>query len=235
MVFYGLKSTLIEVVQAALPIFILLIVFQVVILKTPIKNVFELIIGLLMVLVGLTIFLQGITIGLFPLGETIGSTLPKKGNIWLIIIFALLLGYAVTLAEPALRILGFQVEELTVGAVPSWMLIHTVAIGVSIAVAISMVRIVLGIPLAYILIPSYLFALILVPFTSKEFLSFAFDSGGVTTGPVTVPLILALGVGISMVLKDRDPIIDGFGLIAMASIGPIITVLILGIFINNMQ
>lgn len=229
MPFYGLRDTIMEVLQAVAPVVILLVVFQLLVLRMPIKNVHEVAIGVMMAFIGLALFLQGLRVGLFPLGETVGATLPQRGTIWLIIIFALLLGYTVTVAEPVLRVLGLQVEELTVGVIPRDLLINTVAVGVAVGVAIAMVRIPLGIPLTYILIPTYTMALILTYFAPDEFVAIAFDCAGVTTGPVTVPLVLALGIGVASVLGGRDPIIEGFGLIAMASVGTIISVLTLGI------
>ncbi len=232
MAFYGLKGTAIDVLQAIVPVIILLVIFQLVILKMPIKNPYEIAIGITMAVIGLILFLQGIKLGLFPLGEAVGAALPKKEVLWLIVVFALLLGYTVPIAEPALRILGLQVEELTVGVISKNLLINTVAAGVAVAVAVGMMRIVWGIPLPYIIIPAYTLALILVFFAPEEIVAIAFDCGGVTTGPVTVPLVLALGVGLAGVLGGRDPIIDGFGLIALASVGPIISVLTMGIIIK---
>ncbi|MCD5409443.1 MAG: DUF1538 domain-containing protein [Methanocellales archaeon] len=232
MALYGLKGTAIEVLQALVPVIVLLVIFQLVILGMPIKNPSEIAIGIAMAAIGLILFLQGIRLGLFPLGEAVGATLPKKDMVWLIIVFALLLGYTVTIAEPALRILGLQVEELTAGAISKNLLVSTVAVGVAVAVMVGMMRIALGIPLSYIVIPAYILALVLTYFAPEEIVAIAFDCGGVTTGPVTVPLILALGVGLAAVLGGRDPIIDGFGLIALASVGPIISVLAMGIIVK---
>jgi hypothetical protein len=187
-------------------------------------------IGALMVMAGLLLFLQGVKIGLLPMGEAVGSELPKRGSIAFLLFFAFLLGFAVTVAEPDVRVLAHQVDFVSHGMVGSNLLIFTVAVGVALFVAMAMLRIVLKVPITWLLAGGYLLILLLSFITPASFVPIAFDAGGVTTGPVTVPFILALGLGTVAVMGGRSSFADGFGLVGLASIGPVIGVMLLGMF-----
>lgn len=182
-----------------------------------------------MVGVGLILFLLGVNIGLLPVGEMIGSALSKTKKLSLIVGFGVVLGIVVTVAEPDVRVLSTQVDQVSGGAIPKSILILAVALGVGIFVGLAMLRIVFNFSIIYLLVIGYGLIFILAAFTPPIFVPISFDSGGVTTGPLTVPFIMALGVGVATVLRGKSASSDGFGLVALASIGPILSVLVLGV------
>ncbi|MEG6551436.1 DUF1538 domain-containing protein [Desulfocurvibacter africanus] len=185
--------------------------------------------GALFVSVGLLLFLQGVKTGLLPMGETVGAELPRFGSVALILGAALILGIVVTMAEPDVRVLAHQVGIVSSGAIGSGKLVLVVSLGVGACVCAAVLRIILGVPIAWFFAIGYLLIIALSFVTPDQFVPVAFDAGGVTTGPVTVPFILALGIGIASVLGGRSAISDGFGLIGIASIGPVIGIMILGL------
>lgn len=190
-------------------------------------------IGAVMTVLGLGIFLFGVKIALLPLGESIGAGLPKMASFPVVLIFGLILGFVVTAAEPDLRILASQIGNVAGDVLSPNMLIYSSAVGVAFFVMISLIRSIRQIKLIYILLPSYTIVLILSFMVEPDFLAIAFDAAGVTTGPVTVPFILALNLGVVSVLADRNNLGSGFGLVALASIGPIIAVLLVGVFMGG--
>ncbi|WP_045222235.1 DUF1538 domain-containing protein [Desulfonatronum thioautotrophicum] len=222
------QSHLKEVVLAVLPITLVVVLLQIFLVNMPWVVFARFLIGVTMVLLGLLLFLQGVKIGLLPMGEAVGAELPKHGSMVFLLFFAFLLGFVVTVAEPDVRVLAHQVDFVSDGLVGSNVLILTVALGVAVFVALAMLRIVLKTPITWLLIGGYLVILILSFITPPAFVPIAFDAGGVTTGPVTVPFILALGLGTAAVMGGRSSFADGFGLIGLASIGPVIGVMILG-------
>ncbi len=226
------QDTIWEVVYAILPITILVLILQYTLIWLPFESVLQFLIGVVFVSIGLVLFLIGVHIGLLPVGEMIGSALPKTGKVWMVIIFSFVLGFAVTVAEPDVHVLSGYVDQVSGGAIGKWTLIFPVAIGLGIFVALSMARIILKISIKWILIAGYIivFALALSPWIPEEFIPISFDAGGVTTGPMAVPFILAFGVGVASVLRSDDKSADGLGLVALASIGPLIAVLLLGMF-----
>lgn len=228
-----LKDEFKEVIMATLPICIVIILIQISLIQLPFIEFIQFIIGAVMTIVGLGLFMFGVKVGLLPLGEQIGSTLPAKGTFPIVLLFGFILGFVVTAAEPDLRILASQVDEVSEGLISQNVLIYTVAIGVGIFVLLSMIRSIFGIKLIHILLPSYILIFILSFFVAEDFIPIAFDAGGVTTGPVTVPFILALNIGVVSVLADRNNLGSGFGLVAMASVGPIMALLILGVFMGG--
>jgi len=227
----SVKETIWEVIYAILPITILVLVLQYTLIWLPFSSVIQFLIGVLFVSVGFALFLMGVHIGLLPVGELIGSSLPKTGKLWMILLFSFVLGFAVTVAEPDVHVLSGYVDQVSGGEIGKWTLIFPVALGLGIFVALSMARIIFNISIKWMLFGGYVtvFALALSPWASKEFIPISFDAGGVTTGPMAVPFILAFGVGIASVLRSDDKTSEGFGLVALASIGPILAVLILGI------
>jgi len=215
---------------AILPIAIVTTLLQFTIIWIPIPLFLDFLLGLGMVAVGLILFLLGVHTGLLPVGEMIGSSLPKTGKVWLVFLFSFILGFAVTVAEPDVWVLAGYVDLASGGVIPRMVLILTVAVGLGIFVLISMIRIITDISINYFLISGYIiiFIMAFLPSANESMIPISFDAGGVTTGPMAVPFILAFGVGVASVLKSRTSSQDGFGLVALASIGPIIAVLILG-------
>lgn len=227
-----LKDTIWEVTYAIMPITILVLVLQFTLFWLPFSTVLQFLIGVLFVSTGLILFLLGVHIGLLPVGELIGSSLPRTGKVWMILLFSFVLGFAITVAEPDVHVLSGYIEQVSGGEISKWTLILPVALGLGIFVSLSMARIIFRISIKWILFVGYsaIFALAFSPWMSDQFLPISFDAGGVTTGPMAVPFILAFGVGVASVLRSDDKSADGFGLVALASIGPVLAVLILGIF-----
>jgi hypothetical protein len=223
------KDTIKEVVFAVLPITAVVIILQFTLIGLPMEVFFQFLIGVVMVSVGLILFLIGVHVGLLPVGEMIGSTLPKSKKVWLIIIVGFILGFVVTVAEPDVRVLAQQIDDVSGGGISQMVLIYAVALGVGIFVALAMMRIIYNIQLKWLLLGGYSVVFMLAMFTPETFIPISYDAGGVTTGPMTVPFILALGVGVASVLKGKASSSDSFGLVALASIGPIIAVQILGV------
>jgi hypothetical protein len=226
----------IEVVRAiwdtaknVIPITVFLIAFSVLVLKKPIGNWKTTVTGLLLTILGLHLFLKGASISLIPLGDTIGSNLIALNSKYLIIVFAFVTGYFGTLVEPALRALALEVEEVSVGAIRSNFLIHTVAIGFGLGMCIGMVKILNNIPAKMIIMPILIIVSILGYFTPDEFVNIAMDSASATTGPVNIPINMALAIGLSKILGTTDPLLTGFGLVGLTSLGTVMSVLVLGI------
>jgi hypothetical protein len=222
------RENLEEVLLAVAPITLIVILLQVSVIHMPTPLFIRFLIGAIMVAIGLLLFLQGVKIGLLPMGEMIGAELPKRAGLPFILATAFLLGFFVTIAEPDVRVLAHQVDIVSQGHIGKPLLIVTVALGIGVFVSLAMLRIVLGIPMAYVLAAGYLGVLALSFFTPPDFVPIAFDAGGVTTGPITVPFILALGIGTASVLAGRSSVADAFGLVGLASIGPVIGVMVLG-------
>lgn len=227
-----LKAKFLEVLKAMLPLIVVIIVMQFAFIQMPLSLFLQFLVGAVMVITGLVLFLTGIETGILPLGEAIGAELPKRRSLWLILGIAFLIGFAATIAEPDVIVLSNQIDRVTDGGISDSLLIYVIGIGVAFFVAMAMLRIILGFRMAYLLAGGYIIVMILSFFTPAEFVPVAFDAGGVTTGPMTVPVILALGIGFSSVLAGRSAISDGFGLIGLASIGPIIAVMLLGMILG---
>ncbi len=227
---HQVKEIFKEVLYAMLPLSLVVVLLQFILLKLPGEVILQFLLGVIMVGGGLFLFLLGVQVGLLPIGELIGSTLPKTGKLWMVLLFGFLLGFVVTLAEPDLRVLSLQVDMVSQGAVGRNLLIFAVSSGVALFVSLALLRIFFRIPIIYFLISGYGLIFLLASFTSPEFLPISFDAGGVTTGPMAVPFILALGVGVSSVLGGRSTTADRFGLVALASMGPVLAVLLLGVF-----
>lgn len=223
------RKTITEVVQAVFPVLTLIAVLKLTLIPLPMQMFIRFLIGAILVAAGLIFFLKGVRSGLLPIGEAIGSELPKRASVIFLLFFAFILGFAITVAEPDVRVLAYQVDFVSGGEMNKALLILVVSLSVGISVSLAMLRIILGIPIAYIFAGGYLIVLVLSFFTPSTFFPVAFDAGGVTTGPVTVPFILALGLGLVSVLGGKSSLSDGFGIVGIASIGPIIGVMILGI------
>jgi len=235
-------SILTEILAAALgtlrdvlPIAVVLLGFQLLVLRRNIPNLRRLAAGFAYVLVGLTLFLVGLQDALFPLGETMAEQLTslRMGaggpGIWLdygwVYAFAAAIGFATTVAEPALIAVSLKAQDVSGGAISARGLRIAVAIGVAAGVALGALRIVTGTPLPYYIIAGYAVVVLQTVYCKKEIVPLAFDSGGVTTSTVTVPIVTALGLGLASAIPGRSPLLDGFGLIAFASLFPIISVM----------
>jgi hypothetical protein len=219
--------------RSVAPVIGILLVFQLLVLRQPLENWWEITVGLALTLVGLVIFLRGLEVGLTPLGEAASGALARRGSLVLVTVFGAALGYGATLAEPALRILAERVEELTGGALGSTLFTQTVAVGVAVGMAVGAARIVLGIEVTPFFIPALALVLVLTFFAPERYTGLAFDAALATTGPVTVPLAVALGSGLAMALDRGDILVFGFGLVAFAALGPILAVLALGILLGD--
>ncbi|MCD8216724.1 MAG: DUF1538 domain-containing protein [Clostridiales bacterium] len=212
-----------EAVASVLPITV--IVAVICLFFVPLSNglLLSFLIGSLMLIVGMGLFTLGADMSMTQIGQHIGAKMTQSRKLWLILLLSLILGVAVTVAEPDLQVLASNVP-----GIDKSVLMLRVAVGVGLFLAISMLRILLGVPLRRLLLICYALIFLLVIFSDSDFLAVAFDSGGVTTGPMTVPFIMALGVGVTSIRSDKNAKSDSFGLIAMCSIGPVLAVLILG-------
>ncbi|ERN51755.1 DUF1538 domain-containing protein [Alkalihalophilus marmarensis] len=234
-IFDGFGHVLYEVAFALIPLLIFFLFFQFFILKLPKKKLLDILKGMILTFWGLAFFLQGVHIGFLPAGEMMGTLMGQLDHLWMLIPIGFLLGFVATFAEPAVRILNHEVEKVSGGYIPKKVMLYTLSIGVAISIALSMLRIIAGIPLWYFIIPGYLIALILIKFSTPTFTAIAFDSGGVATGPMTVTFIVAMSVGIATVLEGRDPLLDGFGMITLVALSPILSVLTLGLLYGRKE
>lgn len=223
-----LKEKIHESLVSVLPIIVIVMVLCLSV--TPISSdlLLSFLIGALMIIVGMGIFTLGAEMAMTPIGNRIGSALTKSKNLLLILAVSFILGIAVTVAEPDLQVLAETVPHID-----NYVLLITVGVGVGFFLAVSMLRILVGIRLRWLLLGFYILVFGLAAFTDQNFLSVAFDSGGVTTGPMTVPFILALGVGVANIRSDKKAGSDSFGLVSLCSIGPVLAVLLLSYFYSG--
>jgi hypothetical protein len=222
-----------------LPIAAILFGFQVFVLRRPIPHLRQVLVGFAFVLIGLSLFLDGLEEALFPLGRLMAEQLTDPaligggaaadtltwGDYYWVYLFAAAIGFATTVAEPALIAVAMKAHSVSGGTVGVWGLRVAVAIGVAAGIALGAFRIVTGTPLHWYIISGYILVLIQTLFAPRTIIALAFDSGGVTTSTVTVPLVAALGLGLASTIPGRSPILDGFGLIAFASLFPMMTVM----------
>lgn len=227
----ALKSAIMDKVKesltSVLPITIIVLVLCFTIAPIPANALVLFIIGAVLLIVGMGLFSLGAETAMTPLGERVGTQMTKSRKLWLVLLVGFILGVMITISEPDLQVLAEQVPSI-----PNMTLILAVAVGVGLFLAVALLRIIIGIRLSYLLIGFYAVVFILAIFVPEDFLAVAFDSGGVTTGPITVPFIMALGVGASAIRSDKHAENDSFGLVALSSIGPIIAVMILSLVFN---
>lgn len=221
----SLRHKLQESISSVLAITLIVLVLSMTIVPLPLDIMLTFILGAIMLIAGMSLFSAGVDMAMTPMGEAIGSDMTRTRRVWLVLLVCLLIGTIVTVAEPDLSVLANQVS-----AIPNLVLILTIAIGVGIFLVIAVLRILFRLSLQYMLLGFYLLVLLFSLFAPSDFIPLAFDSGGVTTGPITVPFILAMGIGIATIRGDRESHEDSFGLVALCSIGPILMVLLLGIF-----
>lgn len=243
-----IQTAAMDALRAIIPLCLFLYLVLRYLLGQRLQHPTDAAIGVGFALLGMSLFGLGISIGLTPLGSQLGSNVPStfaEISVWqssisagpimesgewgkiIAIVFAFFLGYGATLAEPALNALGDTVEKITVGAFKKSLLMQSVAIGVGIGIAAGILKIAYNLPLIYLLAPPYLILLFLTWISEEDFVNFGWDSAGVTTGPITVPLVLAIGLGVG---GNVPGVLDGFGVLALASVGPIITVLSVGLY-----
>jgi len=224
------------------PIILVIAFFQIFVLQQPPDNVASLLIGTLFVVLGLTFFIYGLEMGLFPIGESMAHAFARKGSIFWLLTFAFALGFGTTVAEPALIAISEEASEVaaeagqiasTEDAMEAYAtgLRYTVALSVGVAIVIGVLRILMNWSIHYMIMVGYMVVVIVTAFAPDEIIGIAYDSGGVTTSTITVPLVTALGIGLASSIHGRNPMVDGFGLIAFASLLPIIFVLVYGILI----
>jgi len=237
----SLWNTLLSTIDDVLPIIGILVGFQVLILRRRIPNLKRVLLGFLLVLLGLTFFLEGLERALFPLGKLMAEqlTAPEflgltgvetsmrehwQEFVW-VYLFAFSIGFATTIAEPALIAVAIKAHQVSAGAIQPWGLRIAVAIGAATGISLGVLRIVTGTPLHWFIITGYVLVLIQTWFAPRSIIALAYDSGGVTTSTVTVPLVAALGLGLASNIPGRNPLLDGFGLIAFTALFPIMTVM----------
>ena len=224
------------------PIIAVILFFQFLVLQQPLPNIAQILIGVVFVVMGLTFFIHGLEQGLFPIGESMAHAFARKGSLLWLVAFAFSLGFGTTVAEPALIAVAVEAAEVAAkgGMIDATQtarddyangLRYTVAVSVGLAIVLGVVRILKGWPVQWLIIGGYVVVVIMTFFAPREIIGIAYDSGGVTTSTITVPLVTALGVGLASSIRGRNPMIDGFGLIAFASLTPMIFVMAYGMLI----
>lgn len=237
---FGLN--LLGALRDLLPIILVITVFQLAVLQRPFSELLDILLGGLLVIFGLAFFVIGLEIGLFPIGEGMAHAFARKGSLVWLLIFSFFLGFTTTVAEPALIAVTKEAAKAAAEAsiIPSreealgsyaMGLRLTVALSVGIAVVVGVIRILRGWPVHYLIIGAYVIVILMTTVAPQEIVGIAYDSGGVTTSTVTVPLVAALGVGLASSIRERNPLVDGFGLIAFASLLPIVFVMAYGLIV----
>ena len=221
------KEKLVETLKAVLPILAIVLLLCFSIAPIPPSILMTFLIGAFLLILGMMLFNVGVELSMTPIGEKVGSIITKSKSVFVMILISFIMGFVITISEPDLQVLAEQVPSI-----PNLTLILAVALGVAAFLVIAILRMLIGIPLSYLLLGFYAVVFALAFFVPGDFLAIAFDSGGVTTGPMTVPFIMSFGIGISAIRSDRHAEEDSFGLVALCSIGPILAVLLLGLIYN---
>jgi len=230
----GMLMGLLNVIKDVVPILAIIAFFQYAVLKKPIKDLKNVIIGFALVILGLYAFILGLEMGLFSLGETMAYQLTRGDSPFIIYAFGFAIGFATTMAEPSLTAIAKKAKEISDGKINDFALRIFVAFGVAFGIALGAFRIVDGGHIVYYIIAGYLIVIALTVIAPKYIIGIAYDSGGVTTSTITVPLVAALGLGLATNIEGRDPLVDGFGLIAFASLFPMITVMLYGVITEKL-
>ncbi|MGI6329585.1 MAG: DUF1538 domain-containing protein [Bacilli bacterium] len=225
----NIKETLIDVLKSILPITFIILILEFFFKTKEFLDIIVFLIGVLIVIIGFTLFLIGTKSSLLPLGELVGKTIISQAGLWSILLFGFILGFAVTMAEPGVQLLADHTDYVFGGFISKYLVLVVVSLGIGIFLVLSLLRSIFSIPLKYLLFSSYILVFILAYFSAPDFFPIAFDAGGVTTGPVTVPFIMALGVGITSIKGIKKTSDENFGFVGLASIGPILAVLLLGV------
>jgi hypothetical protein len=227
-----LAETAWSVLVAVLPLALLFLVFQVLFLQLPVREVTRILKGTLLAATGLFLFLLGVGVAFLPFGRLIGEALGALSPAWLIVPFGAVLGFVTTWGEPSVRILAHEVEAASSGAIPRTIVLVAVCAGGALSVGAGMLRIAYDIPLLYLLAPGYGIVLAAMWFSDREFVAIAADAGGVATGPLANSFLLALGLGASAALGGGDPLVQGLGLVALIALAPVLSVVALGLLIR---
>lgn len=217
---------------AVTPLVLLFLVFQVFLLNLPLREVARILKGTLIAASGLFLFLLGVAIAFLPFGRALGAALGTLDQAWAMALIGGLLGFVTAWGEPAVRVLASQVESASNGSIPSRLVLHAICVGVAVWVAIGMLRIAWGLDLLHLLVPGYAIVIALMWFSSKDYVSIAADSGGVATGPLANTFLLALALGASSATGVEDPIVNGFGLVALIALAPVMSVMVVGLLVR---
>ncbi|GJL78200.1 MAG: membrane protein [Nitrospinaceae bacterium] len=240
--FHKLLSVCLDI----LPLLAVIFFFQTFVIQKPFPHLEQTLLGIVFVVMGLFLFILGLENALFPMGEKIAAQFTQKGNVGWVILFGFLLGFSTTIAEPALTVIAKKAGRIVadsgaivndISTISSFVygLRLSVAFSVGLATALGVIRIIRGWPLVWFIVAGYGLIVIATLFAPKQIIGIAYDSGGITTSTVTVPLVTALGIGLSVSIRGRNPMIDGFGLIALASLTPILFVMIFGMITLGVQ
>lgn len=225
----GHLTALLETLGSVIPLAGILLFLQLVIFKKPLQDTKQFITGFIVTVIGLHLFLQGVELSLIPLGDSVGGNFVLIEKKWIVLIIGFVIGYFATLVEPGLQALAMEVEELSTGAIPAKVLIHAVAIGFGSGMAIGMGRILFNISYPKIVVPLLILVVGLVFITPEPFNSIAFDAASATTGPVNIPINMALAVGLASTIDGVDPLLAGFGVVGLTSVASMVSVMVLGI------
>ena len=228
----ALVATAWSVALAIGPLAALFVVFQLLFLRLPRREIMRIAIGTAVASAGLYLFLLGVSIGFMPFGRALGATLAALPETWLLAPAGLVLGFVTTWSEPAVRILADQVDEASNGSIRGSMVLQVVCAGVAVAVAVALLRIGYGIPLLYLIVPGYALVLVIMWFAQTEFVGIAIDAGGVATGPLANTFSLALAVGAAAANGSTSALVDGLGLVSIISLAPVIAVMAMGVLIR---
>ncbi|MBR6331655.1 MAG: DUF1538 domain-containing protein [Dehalococcoidales bacterium] len=229
MFFDMLLSNAVNLSRGVLPIILLFLVLQIAYLKLPWKRVWFNIAGSFIALVGLILFMTGINLAFYPIGESIGEFIAGIRYQWVIVVIGAVLGFVAALSEPSIRIQADQVSKFTSNVIKSNLVVYTISVGVALADALGMLRIIYMIPLRFIVVPGYILALILLMVGDRQIVTIAFDSGGVATGPVPAVFLTAVAFGVSAVIYPEQTAGDSFGLVALIVMAPVLAMLSLGV------
>jgi hypothetical protein len=224
-----LRSRLVEVLRSVGPLIGLVCLLQVTIVQAPAAQFVQFLAGSMLVVVGLLLLFLGVDLGILPMGRFIGAEMPRKGSVTLIVGVGFAMGFATTIAEPDVLVLARQINDISKDGINGTVVLYVIGIGVALFTAVAMARIVYGISLRLLLTCALGLALALSFVAPAEFVPLAYDAGSVTTGVLTAPVVIAVAVGLSSVLAGRSAVSDGFGVLGLASIGPIIAILIMGV------
>ena len=247
----GMKETrwakqfqpLLNSLRDLLPVILVVSTFQLLVIQQPLPDLARLLLGLLFVVIGLSLFVKGLEMGLFPIGQSMAQSFAHRGSLLWLLLFGFALGFGTTVAEPALIAIADEAAEIAATghlipdsnqAMESYArgLRYTVALSVGLAIVLGVIRIIRGWPIHWLIVGGYVCIIVITEFAPREIIGIAYDSGGVTTSTITVPLVTALGVGLASAIRGRNPMIDGFGLIALASLTPIMFVMIYGMVVH---
>lgn len=226
------REKLLEVLKAIAPLIVIVCILQATLVEAPLALFLQFLAGSALVVLGMLLIFVGVDLGILPMGRFIGSELPKKGSIALIVGVAFALGFATTIAEPDVLVLASQIDRMSEGSISAPTVLYVIGAGLAVFAAIAMARVVYGTAIKYLLAVAYGVMIALSFVTSPEFVPLAYDAGSVTTGMLTAPVVIAVAIGLSSVLAGRSAVSDGFGLLGLASVGPIISIMLMGMVVR---